>query len=191
MIFLKIHNNNMITEQTLDPIYDGTSIVHITKIYMNGILYKEEYVTENYKKCNIVHYKKDGITVDFKVWMLNGKLGRDEDLPAAEHYFDNKNIKSLAWYQNGEQHRDGDLPAAIWYDFDGTICTQFWYKNDKIHRDNHLPALIEYYKDGKTVIHKAYYKNDVEYKCIDYYSVDVWVPRFMNIINTINNDYIH
>jgi hypothetical protein len=50
-------------------------------------------------------------------WFKNGKLHRDNDLPAIIWASGN-----LEWYKNGKLHRDNDLPAIIQ---DGSL---FWYK---------------------------------------------------------------
>jgi len=81
------------------------------------------------------------------LWYKNGKLHRDNDLPAAI-WKDGRQ----AWYKDGKQHRDNDLPAMI--NFNGT---KVWYKNGKPHRDNDLPALIAI--DGT----KLWYKNGEGY----------------------------
>jgi antitoxin component YwqK of YwqJK toxin-antitoxin module len=88
----------------------------------------------------------------YQGWYKNGKLHRDNDLPAAissdgDHY----------WYQNGNLHRDNDLPATIYSN--GEQC---WYKNGERHRDNDLPAVIQingtqrWYKN-----HKLHRDNDL------------------------------
>jgi len=83
-----------------------------------------------------------------QAWLKNGKLHRDNDLPAII-----KADGEKLWYKNGKRHRDNDLPAAIWKD-----GTQVYYKNDRLHRDNDLPAVI--YPDGT----KEWYKNDKQHR---------------------------
>jgi len=78
-------------------------------------------------------------------WFQNGELNRDNDLPALIYSYGTK-----VWYKNGQRHRDNDMPAVIHYD-----GTQIWYNNGEYHRDNDLPAIIkangnkEWYKNGK------------------------------------------
>ena len=67
-------------------------------------------------------------------WYLNGKLHRDNDLPAVVRICGDKQ-----WYQNGYLHRDNDLPAEIY-----ATGTQIWYLHGLLHRDNDLPTLIKY-----------------------------------------------
>ena len=75
----------------------------------------------------------------------NGKLHRDDDMPAVIYWNGSK-----SWFKNGEYHRDGNLPAYI-----GSDGTQAWWKNGLRHRDEDLPAVIhadgkqEWWKEGK------------------------------------------
>ena len=61
------------------------------------------------------------------------------------------------WYKNGKLHRDNDLPAYIYISRDGRYGNKIWVKNDLIHRDNNLPAVEnkngnkEWYKNGKII----------------------------------------
>ena len=64
--------------------------------------------------------------IKYTLYYLNGKLHRDNDLPAVEY-----NDETKEWHKNGKIHRDNDLPAHI--DADGT---KEWYKNGLLHRDN-------------------------------------------------------
>ena len=77
-----------------------------------------------------------------QLWYKNGKLHRDNDLPA-----ENWKNGSQKWYKNGKQHRDNDMPAVISKD-----GNQYWYKNGKFHRDNDLPAVI--YSNGRKEWHQ-------------------------------------
>ncbi len=90
---------------------------------------------------------KDGLHIDDlgdKYWSKNGKLHRDNDLPAVESTNGTK-----CWYQHGKIHRDNDLPACEYYN-----VTKYWYQNGKLHRENDLPAIEGY--DGT----KYWYQND-------------------------------
>lgn len=64
-------------------------------------------------------------------WYNDGKLHRDNDLPAIIR------VEYQEWYKNGQKHRDGDLPSKIW-----ACGDQQWYKNGKMHRDNDSPTII-------------------------------------------------
>ena len=88
-----------------------------------------------------------------KVWRLNGKLHRDNDLPAVEYADGTKQ-----WWLNGELHRDNDLPAVEYAD-----GTKAWYLNGKLHKDNGLPAVE--YADGT----KLWYLNDRQFTEPEYF----------------------
>ena len=81
-------------------------------------------------------------------YLRNGKLHRDNDLPAVI-FTDGKQ----RWYQNGLTHRDNDLPAVITEEGDQT-----WYKNGFKHRDNDLPAKINANGD------KYWYQNGLQHR---------------------------
>jgi hypothetical protein len=68
---------------------------------------------------------------DQQAWFRNGKLHRENDLPAVIH-FDG----TQKWYLDGKLHRDNDLPAIM--DANGN---QAWFQNGELHRDNDLPAI--------------------------------------------------
>lgn len=79
----------------------------------------------------------------------NGKLHRDNDLPAVE-----KKDGTKKWFKNGLLHRDGDLPAI-----EGIAGDKVWAKNGLFHRENDLPA-IEYYNGNS----KEWYKNGIKHR---------------------------
>ena len=83
----------------------------------------------------------------YQTWYKNGKIHRDNDLPARITLLGNQ-----YWCKNGLQHRGNDLPATIY-----TNGTKFWFKNGLNHRDNDLPAII--YSDGTQI----WYKNGIAY----------------------------
>ena len=91
-----------------------------------------------------------------ETWHHNGKLHRDNDLPAWIDYDRFQSFKQ--WYQHGELHRDNDLPAWIQY-HDGKISDESWYQHGEIHRDNDLPAWIEHNYDDESGIRKKWWKN--------------------------------
>jgi len=105
-------------------------------------------------------------------WYKNGKLHRDDDLPAMIYP-----VGTECWYQDGELHRNGDLPAVI-----HPNGTHEFYKNGHRHRDGDLPAIFDsdgnegFYKDGllhrdsnlpavkRSNGYQAWYKNDKLYR---------------------------
>ncbi len=86
-----------------------------------------------------------------KYWYKNGKLHRDNDLPAIIYKIF-QDEEDQYWFKNGKLHREHDLPAVM--DQNGYQC---WYKNGEIHRDNDLPAEIS--SNGT----QRWYKNGVNY----------------------------
>ena len=92
-----------------------------------------------------------------KEWYINGKLQRENDLPAIEYLSGAKQ-----WYKDNQLHRDTldadgyTLPAIIYSD-----GTKWWYKNGEFHRDeidtygNKLPACE--FSDGT----KHWYENGI------------------------------
>jgi hypothetical protein len=68
--------------------------------------------------------------------MQNGKLHRNNDLPAIEYAHGGKH-----WYVNGKSHRDNGLPAIE------NTAGKFWCEHDKFHRLGDLPA-VEYVDGG-------------------------------------------
>jgi antitoxin component YwqK of YwqJK toxin-antitoxin module len=91
-------------------------------------------------------------------WYKNGKLHRDDDMPAIIEPAKSRPEKcgvTLTWMQNGKIHRDGDQPAMV----SDTFIS--WYKNDVVHRDNDQPAYITknertWYVNGELQRHEDY-----------------------------------
>lgn len=79
-------------------------------------------------------------------WWLNGKLHREEDLPAWE--LSNGFVRK--WYRHDKLHRDGGRPAVEYGE------DREWWVNGKRHRDGGEPAFVsvlsdvrEWWVDGK------------------------------------------
>lgn len=70
-----------------------------------------------------------------QVWLRNGWLHRDDDLPAV--VCANGNCE---WWVNGELHRDGDLCAILNLVHFVPPCCRKWYQHGKLHRDGDQPA---------------------------------------------------
>jgi hypothetical protein len=122
-----------------------------------------------------------------KKWFKNGKLHRDNDLPA---YIDDDR-HTQKWYKEGKLHRDNDLPAVIidsnyYYDH---YLTQKWYKEGKLHRDNDLPAvIIEEHIENNSTIKKEWWingKNQNDYNQIGVYQI------IDNLQKTLPEDILH
>jgi hypothetical protein len=78
---------------------------------------------------------------------INGKLHRNNDLPAVEFADGTKK-----WYVNGKLHRDNDLPAVEFAD--GNKC---WCENGRMHRLGGLPALEHVNGEKEWWIYNKYY----------------------------------
>jgi antitoxin component YwqK of YwqJK toxin-antitoxin module len=97
------------------------------------VLSDEEIGWFKLKKINIKLLEEYKIDENGKQeWYQNGKLHRDNDLPAV--ICSNGHQE---WYRNGKLHRYNDLPARI-----SSYGSQSWYRNGKLHRGNNLPAVI-------------------------------------------------
>ena len=94
-----------------------------------------------------IRYDYQGYVI--KKYYHNGKLHRDNDLPAIESTKEDKE-----WYVNGQRHRDNDLPAI-----EGEDGTKEWWANGKRHRDNDLPAIESTKGD------KEWYVNGQRHRC--------------------------
>ncbi len=153
------YKNGFIHRETLDE--NGVlnpAIININDekfYYLND----EEIDIEQWKKENI---KAEKIVTDdeceissngTKRWYKDGKLHRDNDLPAIVYHTGSK-----LWYKNGFRHRENDSPVVEYND-----GYKAWYKNGFIHREtldeNGVlnPAIINsndkkyYYLDGKHI----------------------------------------
>jgi hypothetical protein len=116
---------------------------------MNITTFSNELI---YVHSAIINYRGD------KEWYINGKLNRDNDLPAFERANGSK-----SWYVNGLRHRDNDLPAIVDVSAYGY---KSWYVDGKQHRDNDLPALENV--NG----HKEWYTNGKRYRINDLHVVE-------------------
>ena len=63
-------------------------------------------------------------------WSVNGKLHRDNGLPAVMGGGDRE------WWVDGKRHRDGDLPAE-----ECPSGMKYWRVDGKLHRGGGLPAV--------------------------------------------------
>jgi hypothetical protein len=76
----------------------------------------------------------------------NGKIHRDDDLPAIEFSYGEKH-----WMYRGELHREGDKPASI------TPTEEQWYIHGVLDREPGKPAVV--YRSGA----KTFYVKGVQY----------------------------
>ncbi len=71
-------------------------------------------------------------------WYFNGRLHREDGLPASE-----RSNGTKMWFHNGQLHREDDLPAIVHGN-----GAKFWFHNGQLHRENGLPACE--YANGDT-----------------------------------------
>lgn len=114
------------------------------------MFYRDGVTDREWDLPAVTHRFNGEIFIDFpkvmtnQEWYQNGKIHRDNDLPAVIRPMSYKQ-----WFQHGDIHRDNDKPAAIW-----TNGRTEWYKHGKLHRENDLPAVIlnngtqEWHKNG-------------------------------------------
>jgi len=112
-----------------------------TDAFFNKIYDTFGQLTGKYEYADMDGYK----TV---CYLANGKLHRDNDLPAEICYYEDGNKLYESWYVNGQRHRDGDSPAEICYYEDGNKLSETWVVNEQLHRDGDLPAQIYYHENG-------------------------------------------
>lgn len=83
-------------------------------------------------------------------WYINGRLHRENDLPAISNYDDD----TKKWYLNGKRHRLNGLPAVEFSDGD-----KEWWLFGERHRLGGLPAID--------------YKNNCDY--VEYDKKEWWI----------------
>ena len=118
-------NHNTLNDSNLDPI---NWVILMFGSEFGGLYC--DWCADRFGCLIIVDANKYGS----ELWYKDGKLHRDNDLPAITHTDSRK-----GWYQNGLLHRDGDLPAIT------SDNSSRWYKDGELHRDNDLPAIIDSY----------------------------------------------
>jgi hypothetical protein len=114
----------------------GTVVTEGDKSVTNKIKIVDELShNEINKESKMVRWEGDDvckIIEDCVCWYKNGKIHRDNDLPAIV-----KSSGYREWWIEGSQHRDNDLPAIVHPNGD----EEWWFNNER-HRDNDLPAIV-------------------------------------------------
>ena len=81
------------------------------------------------------YHRENGPAIELngsKWWYLNGKLHRDNGLPAVEMYNGDK-----SWHIKGLKNRENGLPAI-----ERANGCKMWFVDNKLHRGDDLPAVI-------------------------------------------------
>lgn len=113
-------------------------------------------------EASVIAYNDDSIKV--KLWFKDGKLHRENDLPAAicyDYYIDGKEAKK-SWYKDGKLHRENDLPAVI-DDISPFTNLEAWHKDGFYYRESDKPAVICYDKQGN--IEEKHWVNEDGWVC--------------------------
>lgn len=97
-------------------------------------------------------------------WYKDGKLHRDNDLPAIIEIFDNEKLFHEAWYMNGKRHRKYNHASVFYYHHSNGKKFESWWKNGELHREEG-PAYIEYFEDDN-VEKESWWLNGVKIKSI-------------------------
>lgn len=127
----------------------------IEKFHLNNIKYKLLETIDTFLDDKVSFYRNGKLHRDNdlpaviyisgeQIWYKNGLKHRDNDLPAIVI----KGSNHKEWWQHGKCHRENDLPAIIYNN-----VTQEWRQHGKLHRENDLPAIIRTYGE------KIWYKN--------------------------------
>jgi hypothetical protein len=137
-----------------------------TDSFVNG-LYVKEWFTDSNKQTHssidtfkdparTIYHNENGPAsinygangkVDTERYHIDGRLHRDNDLPAYVSYHEDGTLHIQKWFKHGDLHRVGG-PAEIVYNIDGSLSWKGWYHDGQEHREDG-PAHIDYYPDTK------------------------------------------
>jgi hypothetical protein len=109
-------------------ITEDKSILDIHKQLFNLSDNEKDQILKTWKNNSKYECK---VFDDRKEWHVNGKIHREDDLPAVEREDGEK-----SWWVNGRLHRDADKPAVEYVD--GAKC---WFVNGRPHREDHKPVV--------------------------------------------------
>jgi len=123
------------TGQQIEYEYHPNKNVKSITYYKNNVKHREDGPA-------YVEYLKDGKTLQFERYFINGNLHRDSDAPAWISY-SNGDLYAEQYYMHGVKHRSGG-PAFIQYLDQGEISREDYYRDGQLHRDDG-PALILYH----------------------------------------------
>lgn len=126
------------------------------------------HIISNHEETKALYHLLSSLPViaqslPFHLWTRNGKLHRDNDLPAAVFHAQQCRI----WLKNGEVHRDGDLPAVDLPD------VKVWFRHGKRHRDNDMPARVDQNGDLEWWFEGALCRNNGQ-PTVEWHDGDKW-----------------
>jgi hypothetical protein len=119
-------------------------IVQCTTVIPNELV---EWFQEKQIKLHLL--KECRISSGREMWLVNGKLHRDDDLPAYKSYYAfirnygiNQSVvihsKYHVYFRNGVKHRDNNLPAVIFF-----YDVSEWWVNGEFQRREYFPSIVD------------------------------------------------
>ena len=109
-----------------------------------------------------IEYWNDG-TIKREQWYINGEKFRNNNLPVEISYFQNGIKRSEDWFNCNQLHSNNDLPASIAYNEDSSKRWEMWYNYGRQHRGDDLPAYIFYFRNGSKCI-EEWYVNGLQHR---------------------------
>lgn len=108
--------------------------------------YTDNVVNRNGGKPAVISYTFDsnyGHKIRDKMWVVNGKIHREDDEPALVKYHKNGSLDIEIWFQNDEIHRENDAPAVRKYHYNSVnVEEERWFLNGNLFRKNNLNTVI-------------------------------------------------
>lgn len=173
IIQLYLPGDECLDNYTLKKVFTTPYNKIVTRFFTETRFFMETYTYLD-KNCTVLHSFDDNPSCKSRnksEWYRNGKLHRENDLPARLITDDNEQPTLEAYFYNGKFHRENDEPAyivtncyKIWYNH-GDIQhilwndgAEKWFKNGLLHREGGLPALIhadgtnEYFEYGRKLL---------------------------------------
>jgi antitoxin component YwqK of YwqJK toxin-antitoxin module len=164
----KFHN---IEKPALIKYHDNDQIEEL-KYYVNGI-YKRNDVS---LPCHLVYFKSGKLKTE--EYFNNGKLHRDNDLPAFVSYYEDDNICSETYALNGIIARKKlDMPSSIAYEKGKVVYKKFCNEcGDLFITDNYRYPVI-YCRNPKETKYKFGKKtmNSIQYR--DFLRIHMFTPE--------------
>jgi antitoxin component YwqK of YwqJK toxin-antitoxin module len=92
-----------------------------------------------------VKYYSNG-NIDFEMYLKNGRLHRDGDLPAVIHYLDTGTMYSEEYYIDGQYHRERGYAFIRYSTVLSKKITKHFLYGIEIHRTKKVKYLTEFKK---------------------------------------------
>lgn len=159
--------------------------------YQTSVLLCEEWNNNDENKPTKIYYYESGNKKSEQYWK-NGKLHRDNDLPAIIEYYDTKeqNIKYEEWWIGGKRDRDNFLFTKIKYNIENGIQYIKWIIYDinayivDIHHEYNINNILN-------ILSILYIHQDIGSPKLGLYKFLVNTFKHQNIINIYNEQIIN